>query len=174
MADFSQYTLFGVSPYTIFLLVIGVALFSLLSYRWALPKPIPGIPYNSAAAKRLLGDVPEMMQSMQKTEQIFPWLIEQNVKLNSPIVQVWTRPFAKPWVVISDFRESQDILMRRTKEFDRSAFFGDLFMGLLPDHHISRKSTDEKFKSNRFLMKDLMTPAFLHSVSCPLLFSVVT
>ena len=29
-------------------------------------------------------------------------------------------------VVLSDFREAQDIMTRRTREFDRSDFFGDL------------------------------------------------
>jgi hypothetical protein len=164
MVDISQYALFGASPYTVSLLVVGVTLFLILSYRWALPKPIPGIPYNASAVNSLLGDVPEMMEQMQKTDQIFPWLVSQTVKLQSPIVQVWARPFAKPWVIVADFKESQDILMRRTKEFDRSGFFGDLFTGIIPDHHIHRMSNDEKFKSNRFLMKDLMTPAFLHTV----------
>lgn len=169
MIDLTQYTLFGASPYTISLLVLSVALSSILFYRWALPKPIPGIPYNASAVNSLLGDIPQMMEYKQKTEQIFPWLVAQTVKLQSPIVQVWARPFSKPWVLIADFKESQDILMRRTKEFDRSGFFGDLFMGLVPDHHIFRLSHDEKFKSNRFLMKDLMTPAFLNTVSAFLL-----
>jgi hypothetical protein len=164
MVDLIQHTFFGASLYTISLLVVGVALFFILSYRWALSKPIPGIPYNVSAANSLLGDIPQMMEHKQKTDQIFPWLVAQTVKLQSPIVQVWARPFSRPWVIIADFKESQDILMRRTKEFDRSGFFGDLFLGLTPDHHISRLSHDERFKSNRFLMKDLMTPAFLNMV----------
>jgi hypothetical protein len=164
MVELVQYTLFGASQYTISLLVVGVALFSNLFYRWALPKPIPGIPYNASAVNSLLGDIPQMLEHKQKTDQIFTWLVAQTVKLQSPIVQVWARPFSRPWVLIADFKESQDILMRRTKEFDRSGFFGDLFLGLIPDHHISRLSHDERFKSNRFLMKDLMTPAFLNTV----------
>lgn len=55
--------------------------------------------------------------------------------------------------------------MRRTKEFDRSNFFGDIFAGTIPDHHIRKLSQDPKFKSNRALVKDLMTPAFLNNVS---------
>jgi hypothetical protein len=41
---------------------------------------------------------------------------------------------------------------------------GDVFLGLVPDFHISRKSHEEDFKSNRHLLKDLMTPAFLYNV----------
>ena len=40
----------------------AVALYAL--YRRCLPRPIPGIPYDEAAAKSLLGDVPSMMEEM--------------------------------------------------------------------------------------------------------------
>jgi len=136
-------------------------------YRTALPKPIPGIPYNKDAARSVLGDVSAMVTYQSETGQIFPWMVSQSVKLNSPIVQLFLRPFQKPWVIITDFRESQDILLRRTREFDRSDFLGDVFVSLVPEFHISKKSTDEKFKSNRNLIKDLMTPAFLHEESIP-------
>jgi hypothetical protein len=136
-----------------------------LGYRWALPKPIPGVPYNLDSANSILGDLPAMLKQLSATGQIFPWTTAQNTKLNSPIVQVFTRPLMKPWVIITDFKESQDILLRRTKEFDRSDFLGDVFLGLIPDMHISMKSTDNKFKRNRHLIKDLMTPGFLHEVS---------
>ena len=106
-----------------------------------------------------------MVTHQSETGQIFPWMVSQSVALNSPIVQLFLRPFQKPWVIITDFRESQDILLRRTREFDRSDFLGDVFVGLVPEFHISKKSTDEKFKSNRNLIKDLMTPAFLHEES---------
>jgi len=39
-----------------------VVLFFLIAiaYRAILPKPIPGIPYKKASAKKLLGDAPEV------------------------------------------------------------------------------------------------------------------
>lgn len=45
-------------------------------------------------------------------------------------------PIGKPWVVISDFRESQDIQLCRQGEFDRSAFLADVFGPLLPGNHV--------------------------------------
>jgi len=165
MAHLHLFPVFGATPAAVVLLVGGIIVLLYLGYRRALPKPIPGIPHNQGAVKSILGDLPGMLAHMSATDQIFPWMSAQNVKLNSPVVQLFTRPFQKPWVVVTDFKESQDILLRRTKEFDRSDFLGDVFTGLVPDFHISKKSSDEKFKANRHLMKDLMTPAFLRQVS---------
>jgi len=145
--------------------VAGIVVIVLYAaYQWALPKPIPGIPYNEEATHNLLGDIPAITKHVKETGEIWNWVGAQNAKLNSPIVQIFTRPFAKPWVLIADFRESQDILMRRTKEFDRSDFFGELFLGMMPDFHISMLSSNPEFKIHRRLIQDLMTPAFLNEV----------
>lgn len=74
---------------------------------------------------------------------------------------------ALPWVVVTDPFESQDILQRRTREFDRSGFFGDLINGILPEQHIQFLSTDERFKKNRNLINHLMAPTFISHVSAP-------
>lgn len=74
---------------------------------------------------------------------------------------------ALPWVVVTDPFESQDILLRRTKEFDRSGFFGDLINGILPEQHIQFLSTDERFKKNRNLINHLMAPTFISQISAP-------
>jgi hypothetical protein len=42
-----------------------------LLYNAILPKQIPGIPYNDDAAKKLFGDVPEMMRYVLRTKRIF-------------------------------------------------------------------------------------------------------
>lgn len=154
-------------------IAVGFAIILFFGYRWALPKPIPGIPYNEAAARSLFGDVPAMLEQLKKNGHFWPWIGDQLIKHQSPIIQVFGRPFSKPWVVIADYRESQDILIRRTKEFDRSNLMGDMFMGLMPDFHISKMSTDERFKNNRALLKDLMTPGFLHEVSAPQIYQNV-
>lgn len=46
---------------TAVLVASGALLIVYLAYRAALPRPIPGIPYNRDAASKLLGDVPEML-----------------------------------------------------------------------------------------------------------------
>ncbi|OWP04689.1 hypothetical protein B2J93_5708 [Marssonina coronariae] len=127
MSGYFFFTLFdfGASTYLLLLSSITTALYVL--YRYLLPKPIPGIPYNKRAIKSLLGDVLPMLKHIGETQELYTWITAQNVKLNSPIIQLFARPFSKPWVIVTDWREAQDILLRRTKEFDRSNFFGDIF-----------------------------------------------
>ncbi|KAH0421154.1 cytochrome P450 monooxygenase [Colletotrichum camelliae] len=137
-------------------------------YRALLPRPLPGIPYNKTAATSLLGDMPEMISHVKKTGEMYDWLGAQNIKHQSPIVQVFGRPFSKPWVIISDFYETQDILIRRGKEFDRSEFTADVLAGVIPEHH-SRWKTNEEWKSRRRLIGDILTPSFLSKVAAPLL-----
>jgi hypothetical protein len=62
--------------------------------------------------------------------------------------------------------------MRRMKEFDRSNFMGDLFLGLLPDHHISMPS-NETFKKQSSLLSDTMSPAFLQDIVAPQIYATV-
>ena len=40
-------------------------------YRAILPNPLPGIPYNEDASKKVFGDVPEMMGYVLRTKRIF-------------------------------------------------------------------------------------------------------
>lgn len=40
-------------------------------HRAVLPKPLEGIPYNKDAAKKLFGDVPEMMGYVMRTKRVF-------------------------------------------------------------------------------------------------------
>lgn len=79
--------------------IIGsvVLLAGFLLYRAALPKPIPGIPYNKEATKNLFGDVPTFMKYHAETSELYSWLVKQCAKLDSPIIQVFMRPFGKPW-----------------------------------------------------------------------------
>ncbi|KAL8849532.1 MAG: hypothetical protein Q9221_005466 [Calogaya cf. arnoldii] len=129
-------------------------------YQWLLPKPIPGIAYNSKATKSLFGDAPSMIKEVSVTGEFRVWCAKQVKQMKSPICQVFVRPFAKPWILLADFRESKDILMRRG-EFDKSSFLSQgmacmgSFHGIYPTGH--------KFRSNRYLIQDLMTTTFLNN-----------
>ena len=153
-------------------LLLGVSL--ALLYRAAKPKPIPGIPYNVASAQNLLGDVSYMKAHIKDSEGTFiTYIVQLMQTLNTPIVQVFIRPFSKPLVVMGDFHEAHDILIHRHKDFDRSDSLGDLVKGLAPDHHIHLK-TNDAWKRQRRLVQDLMTPSFLHKVASPALHSKVS
>lgn len=150
--------------YTILFAVTALSYLIYLLYRHLLPRPIPGIPYNVEATSSLLGDLPRF-QKETNGSNLFQWMVKQTRVHRSPIVQTFIEPFRKPSVVVVDFREGQDILMRR-KEFDRSDFSIDALGGEAPKFHINLK-TGPEWKAHRRLLQDLMNPKFLHEVAAP-------
>jgi len=76
-----------------------------LLYRRALPKPIPGIPYDKRSANRLLGDVPDALRHVGQTKEMGSFLLKRCIELDSPVVQIFAKPFQQPWVVVADGRE---------------------------------------------------------------------
>ncbi|RGP68819.1 hypothetical protein FSPOR_5025 [Fusarium sporotrichioides] len=150
---------------------ILLLLFSL--YNLALPKPIPGIPYNKNATKRLFGDLPDLFAYQKHHKEQRKWFPAQNMKLNSPVCQVFIRPFSKPRVIVTDYREAQDILSKRLKEFDRSERVREAWEGVIPHEMLSYKTVDPKFKKHRELLRDLMSPNFLQNVSAPEIYTKV-
>jgi hypothetical protein len=136
-------------------------------YWYLLPKPIPGdIPYDKVSRRRLLGDLPDLLKNIAVTRNPFDFLTERVQQIQSPIIQIWMKPFSRPIVVISDPRETEDILLRRTKEFDRGQFFKDIFNDNVPYHHIVLP-TNEQFKAQRTFIRDAMSPVFLRDVGVP-------
>lgn len=151
----------AIAGLTLFL-VFAVAFLLSALYSYLLPKPITGIPYNPEAVRCLLGDAPAMMRDERGP---MDWLLDQGRRHSGPICQLFLRPFSKPFVLISDFREAQDIMLRR-KEWDRSDYSIELLGGQAPYHHINQK-TGPVWKAHRRLLQDLMMPAFLHRVAAP-------
>ncbi|KZL83079.1 cytochrome p450 [Colletotrichum incanum] len=156
----AMYQFFGVVA-----TAIAVALYAL--YRYLLPKPIPGIPYNPSALRSLFGDIPAMIKNCNNSP--IRWMVSQSQRHSTPVFQLFITPFSKPSVIVSDFREAQDILMRR-KEFDRSDWSIALLGGEAPKFHINLKMGPE-WKGHRRLLQDLMTPRFLNSVAGPNIYS---
>lgn len=142
-------------------------------YRKALPKPIPGIPHNKSNATRVLGDIPDALKWIFKHNAILSWVVEQCRIHDSPVVQCFMRPFDKPWVVVSDFREAEDIMIRRSREFDRSAFFGDVFINVLGGCQV-HMPTGNEWRAHRRLMNDTMSAAFLKGVVGPQVYSTAS
>ncbi|KAI8627167.1 cytochrome P450, partial [Xylariaceae sp. FL1651] len=153
----------GIAPF----LFIAIMSAMYLAYLWALPRPIPGIPYDESARKSLLGNVPEIVSILRKTGRTRPFFTAHIQRHQSALTQVWMGPLEKPSLILADFREAHDILTRRTREFDRGHRTAASFGGVVPNHHISMASTDPRFKGNKELVRDLMSPNFLHEVSAP-------
>ncbi|EAQ91576.1 hypothetical protein CHGG_03511 [Chaetomium globosum CBS 148.51] len=131
-------------------------------------------PVQPRCRQQVFGDIPEMMGYVMRTKRVFDWLTSLTARHQSPIIQAFIAPMALPWVVVTDPFESQDILLRRTKEFDRSGFFGDLIGGILPEQHIQFVSTDSRYKNNRHLINHLMAPSFITEVSGPQLYKAAS
>ncbi|KUI61652.1 Cytochrome P450 4V2 [Cytospora mali] len=152
-------------------IVFGVILLGLYSlYRWLLPKPYPGIPFNPESAKNLFGDIPSLVKDVSKTGDMAGWVHKQAERARSPVTQIFLKPFGRPTLLICDFREAQDVLLHRSKEFDRSGFLRELFYGTGGDHHITMK-TGPEWKGRRRLLQDLMSPGFLNDVAAPSIYA---
>lgn len=134
--------------------------------RALLPKPIPGIPYKKASAETLLGDGIALLRWKAEHGEMFGYIANLAYELNTPIFQMFARPGGKPWVVIADHREAHDIMARRTRQFDRSEFFGDIWVPVVPEMH-AHMPTGDKWRAHRKLMGDTMSYSFLHAVAAP-------
>jgi len=159
--------LLGASPTLILTLLLLSFLYYLL-----LPKPIPGIPYNRAATLTPFGDIPSIIRSIsaEGNDPFFFWFAKQHTVHNSPVVQVFTRLFRKPAVFVADYREAEDVLTRRTAEFDRAEFFTDIFTGTAL-HGFSIMKIDATFKAQKRLSLETMTPTFLKRTALPKLYA---
>ncbi|RYP51974.1 hypothetical protein DL768_002770 [Monosporascus sp. mg162] len=87
-----------------------------------------------AAAARLIQLL--VLKWRDESKEMWSYLAKLAVDLETPIFQMFMRPLGKPWVVVADFRESEDIQLRRQGEFDRSTFLGEVFGPLLPHSHV--------------------------------------
>lgn len=62
MADSTSSSFFEASSSTSLIIFGGIATWLYLCYRWALPRPLPGIPYNKEATKSIFGDMGPMIK----------------------------------------------------------------------------------------------------------------
>lgn len=153
------------------IIIFSVVLLGLYGlYRWLLPRPLLGIPYNPEAAKNLFGDIPNLIKEVSKTGDVAGWFTKQAEKVKSPVIQLFITPLGPPSLMICDFRIAQDVLLHRVKDFDRSSFMQTLFYGIGKDHHITMK-TGPEWKGRRRLLQDLMSPAFLNEVAAPSIYA---
>jgi len=112
-------------------LVLGVACSVYFFYLRLLPKPLPGIPYNEDSSKRILGDLVEVLALNGAGKCLKEWIMSLTRKHNSPIVQLFFGPFSPGVVVLSDYRETRDILLRRDKEFGKGQLNNDGWQGVI-------------------------------------------
>ena len=145
-------------------LVVGLVVVGAITYylrQFLLPRPIPGIPYDRAAAGRVLGDLLGYASAVNERD----WIINRGLELQSPIFQLFLGPHLKPTVFVTDWSELVDVTTRRFKDFDRSDMHIEGFKPLQPESRFTIHLADPRYKRNNELVKDLMTPQFLNQVS---------
>ncbi|KAJ0331620.1 hypothetical protein COL5a_002284 [Colletotrichum fioriniae] len=89
-----------------------------------------------------MGDIDSFLESQKQGISMFRWVAAQTENLKSPIIQLFMRPLSPPTVIVTDFREAEDISMRRYKEFDRTDFLRYISQPLMPQFHMMMKSDD--------------------------------
>ncbi|RYP75981.1 hypothetical protein DL771_002053 [Monosporascus sp. 5C6A] len=154
--------LFAQLPFPASAIVLGFLSLLYLAYHWALPRPLPGIPYNKDALKKILGDGAEIRKIRRARGSARNWFGQPTAKHMSRLVQVLA-PFTKLVLILSDSREAQDILLRRNKEFDRASRVNGALLGVIPWRRIGMRTADPQFRRNRELVERLMTPHFLNT-----------
>ncbi|KAH6842953.1 cytochrome P450 monooxygenase [Chaetomium sp. MPI-CAGE-AT-0009] len=160
-------------PMAVGLAVAGMTVFLGLLRWFSLPRPIPGIPYIAASSQQVLGDLPAIRQHIADGGTYITYFGRVLETLKTPVAQVFIWPLGKPMVILADFSHGYDILVRREAEFERAVTLANLVKGILPSHHIHHK-TNATWKAQRLLIRDLMTPSFLHNVAGPVLHQSAT
>ncbi|KAL2877024.1 hypothetical protein SGCOL_007644 [Colletotrichum sp. CLE4] len=92
-----------------------------------------------------MGDIDSFLKSQKQGISMFRWVAAQTENLQSPIIQLFMRPLSPPTVIVTDYREAENISMRRYKDFDRTDFLRYISQPLMPQFHMMMKSDDPLF-----------------------------
>ncbi|KAI0391539.1 cytochrome P450 [Xylariaceae sp. FL0594] len=136
-------------------------------WRKLYPVPYPGIPYNEESAKRIAGDIPNLVAEIKATNEFSSSVFAVSTqKLGTPIAQVLFPGIRKPLIVLEDPHEIEDIVLRRNKEFDKATTAIDMFAPMFPNGSISQFTTP-KLKAQKRLWADVMRVEFLNKAAAP-------
>ncbi|KAH6658465.1 cytochrome P450 [Truncatella angustata] len=136
-------------------------------WRKLYPKPYPGIPYVEASAKRISGDMPELMSVIRGSDEITDSMFAISTrKLGTPIAQVLFPRFRRPLIVLEDPLEVEDIMVRRQKQFDKSPMTVDIFAPMFPRATLSQYTTPQ-LKAQKRLWAEVMRVDFLRRAAAP-------
>jgi len=154
-----------ISTLVVVTIMVGVAAITLLV--WSLyPKPLPGIPYDPASPRRMLGDIPGFAAKAQLTKETSQTMFMLSERLGVPVAQFLSTRFMRPMVLIDDPREVEDVLNRRNREFDRAPFTARLFQPLLPRSTVAQMTTPA-LRAQKRLWADAMSAQFLRDAVAP-------
>lgn len=153
----------------IFYILLSISLVGLIIWarRSLYPKPYPGIPYNEESARRITGDIPNLVPIIQATNEFSYSIFSITTqKLGQPIAQMLFPGIRKPLIILEDPQEIEDIIVRRNKEFDKAPMAIDTFSPMFPNATLSQYTTP-KLKAQKRLWADVMSSEFLHKAAAP-------
>jgi len=151
----------------VFTLVIFIALW--ISFHSALiPRPIRGVPYDRLSYIQPWGHLGSLglHSGLGFGGKVFDWFPLQCVALESPLVQTFIPSISRihPVLILSDLREIEDLVKRRTSQIDRADIMHTWFGLLVPKASIGLKSKSEGFRIQRSLWNVILSPKFLNEV----------
>ncbi|KAI0431110.1 cytochrome P450 [Xylaria sp. FL1042] len=114
------------------------------------------------ATRNLFGDGPALIKEVSKTGDMMAWFLKQNQDTGSAVSQIFLNPLGRPLVVVRDWRTARDVMLHRSREFDRSSLMSTYAEGLLDRQHFILK-TGAEWKLRRRLIDDTMSPGFLNN-----------
>ncbi|KAI0837144.1 cytochrome P450 [Hypoxylon sp. FL0890] len=148
-------------------ILLGFSSILLVLWHKLYPKQYPGIPYVEASARRISGDIPDLMRAIQATDEVTnPMFAVSSQKLGIPVAQVLFPRFRKPLIVVEDPLEVEDIIVRRHNEFDKAPTAVEVFAPMFPRGTLSQYTTPE-LKAQKRLWADTMHVDFLRKVVAP-------
>lgn len=153
------------SPSLLLLPLLAIALVWI--WRHLYPKPYAGIPYNKCSARRISGDLPDLLPVVKTKNEFSESLFTITTqKLGTPIAQVLFPRVREPLIILEDPREIEDIMVRRNKEFDKAPMAVELMVPFFPNGTVAQYTTPD-LRIQKRLWADVMNTNFLKSTVAP-------
>ncbi|KAG5918696.1 hypothetical protein E4U61_001561 [Claviceps capensis] len=92
-------------------------------------------------------------------------------RLNSPIVQLFFKPYSRPLIFLDDTAAVSNIVCTRTKELNRAPITVRTLLYFFPRFSILKQTTREWW-AQRQLWNDSMGQDFLHRIAAPKTYKV--
>lgn len=150
------------TPTTILVVLTLFGCLYILS-RAALPKPIPGIPFVPGSEKNILGNLPLALAHAKDAGRFSSYFFKPAEDLQVPLLQLFMRPFGRPWLLLCDGREAQDLMTRRAHEFEYADFAIDLHRGAWPGTLPALK-TNDRWRANRRMLGETAASKYVNTV----------
>lgn len=125
------------------------------------PRLYPGIPYNRSSAKRIAGDIPELVPLIKSTNEFSDNLFTVTTRrLGTPIAQLLFPGIKRLLIILDDPREIEDICVRRNAEFDVAPMEIEISGPMFPNSPLAMYTTPE-LKAQKRRWADTVSYDFL-------------